>query len=638
VTAGNISLSGGTGTGGAFKIGDTVTATWNDSGTGDNNTDPINSGGVTMNFSQFGGGSTVVATNSAGVWTASYTITSGSINISNAHVAVTATDHAGNATTTSGAAATVDDIAPAVSTGSGSAAFVAGDNVTSTPVVVDSGIAVSDAGASMLASATVSVTGNFHSGGDVLAFTNTSSTTYGDVRASYNASTGVLTLTSSGGATLTQWNNALKAVTFTDTAITPNNATRTIGFSVVDEDGITSNTATRTVTVTDTDQTPLISTTRGSVSYTAGMTPTAVDSGIIVSDRDNATLASATVSISGGFQPGDQLSFTPGRGPQYGNITASYDAATGTLTLKSSGATATLTQWQAALDSIRFATLPTASLGSRTISFIVNDGTKSSAGVTKAVDLVARPFAPPVAENSQGTFGAEDQAAVLPITDETASPIVLSELDPQAASDVMSRVQRAIFSNSSLDGGLLGLANSGSRTLNGIDTPAWLQPLSSRWSTTTQQSTEQLDSVSGPMFSITLMTPSARHAGEMRHTPAEIVVRQTNGHPLPGWMHYDAATGVLSGTAPEGTRETSIVVMTRDSTSHITRREIVLDFDRQAASGVHDGNRPVAQSSSPVSISTRPASKPSLAEQFVRQRAALHVSRHPQVMRSRWTA
>jgi hypothetical protein len=52
----------------------------------------------------------------------------------------------------------------------------------------------------------VSITGNFHSGEDVLAFSNTSAVTYGNIAASYNAGTGVLTLTSSGGiATLAQW-------------------------------------------------------------------------------------------------------------------------------------------------------------------------------------------------------------------------------------------------------------------------------------------------------------------------------------------------------------------------------------------------------------------------------------------------
>ncbi|HEY1941250.1 MAG TPA: VWD domain-containing protein [Roseiarcus sp.] len=138
VTAAQISLAGASGTGGAFKIGDTVTATWNDSGTGDNNTDTINAGGVTFNFSQFGGGSAVVASNSGGVWTATYTIAAGAIDTSAAHVAVTATDHAGNATTTSGGAVTVDDKQPVVTTahisvtgGSGAGgAFKIGDTVT----------------------------------------------------------------------------------------------------------------------------------------------------------------------------------------------------------------------------------------------------------------------------------------------------------------------------------------------------------------------------------------------------------------------------------------------------------------------------------------------------------------------------
>lgn len=137
VTTGNIILSGGTGTGGAFKIGDTVTAQWDNSGTGDNNIDTINAGGVTMNFSQFGGGSTVPATNAGGIWTATYTITAGSINTSSAHVVVTVTDHAGNATITSSSTVTVDNITTssvALMTNC-EVKFVAGQNFTARATV-----------------------------------------------------------------------------------------------------------------------------------------------------------------------------------------------------------------------------------------------------------------------------------------------------------------------------------------------------------------------------------------------------------------------------------------------------------------------------------------------------------------------
>lgn len=56
VTDAKISISGASGTGGAYKTGDTVTATWDNTGTGDNNSDIAS---VTVNFSQFGGGAIV---------------------------------------------------------------------------------------------------------------------------------------------------------------------------------------------------------------------------------------------------------------------------------------------------------------------------------------------------------------------------------------------------------------------------------------------------------------------------------------------------------------------------------------------------------------------------------------------------
>jgi hypothetical protein len=149
---------------------------------------------------------------------------------------------------------TATDQTPIVTTSGGSVAFTAGDNTVSTPVVIDSAITISDSDNTTLASATVAITGNFHAAEDVLAFTNTSGATFGNIVASYNSGTGVLTLTSAGAtATLSQWQAALRSVTWTDTAITPNTATRTVSFSV--NDGTkTSTAATRNVTVASTDQ------------------------------------------------------------------------------------------------------------------------------------------------------------------------------------------------------------------------------------------------------------------------------------------------------------------------------------------------------------------------------------------------
>ena len=98
VTDPSIQLSGGTGTSGTFKIGDQVTVVWNNGAAGDANLDSIST--VTVDFSQFGGLASVIATNDAGLWTAHYTIAPGSIEASNLKVTISATDNAGNTTTT----------------------------------------------------------------------------------------------------------------------------------------------------------------------------------------------------------------------------------------------------------------------------------------------------------------------------------------------------------------------------------------------------------------------------------------------------------------------------------------------------------------------------------------------------------
>ena len=114
VTDANISISGGNGTGGAYKIGDTVTATWNNSASGENNSSTIT--GVTVDFTQFGGGASVAATNNSGTWTATYTIVQGTIDAASRNVSVTATDDAFNSTTTADTTnAAVDNTAPTVS-------------------------------------------------------------------------------------------------------------------------------------------------------------------------------------------------------------------------------------------------------------------------------------------------------------------------------------------------------------------------------------------------------------------------------------------------------------------------------------------------------------------------------------------
>lgn len=147
------------------------------------------------------------------------------------------------------------NVAPSLASSVGSTSFTEAANVTSTPVVIDSAITVTDPDNSTLQSATVSITDNFQSSEDVLAFANDLST-MGNISGAYNSGTGVLTLTSAGAtATVSEWQAALRAVTYSNTSEEPNTADRTIIWVANDGD-LGSTSVTKTVSVTATNDAP----------------------------------------------------------------------------------------------------------------------------------------------------------------------------------------------------------------------------------------------------------------------------------------------------------------------------------------------------------------------------------------------
>jgi Fe-S cluster biogenesis protein NfuA len=398
-SSGTVSVSGG------FHSGDTLSFT-NDGATMGNIVGSYNAATGVLTLTSSGSSATDAQWANA---LKAVTFSSTSTSYGNRTISFTTND--GTKTSAAGTDTVNMTAPPTITTDSGSAAFVAGDNVTSTPVAIDSGLTITDGSATTLGSATVAITGNFHSGEDSLAFANDGST-MGNIVASYNSGTGVMTLTSSGAtATLAQWQSALRSVTYTDTVVTPNPATRTISFTAVDGAGNTSGTSTRTVTVTDTDQTPIVHTTGGTASYVGASAGVTIDGHVTVSDQDNLTQTSATVAVTTGFHTGDVLSFT-NNGSTMGNIQASYSAGTGVLLLSSIGSTATDAQWANALSSVTFSSTST-TYGDRTIWYQVNDGTKNS---TQAADTVHM-TAPPAITTDAGSaaFVSGDNTTSTPI-------------------------------------------------------------------------------------------------------------------------------------------------------------------------------------------------------------------------------
>ncbi|HET8883257.1 MAG TPA: choice-of-anchor D domain-containing protein [Solimonas sp.] len=130
---------------------------------------------------------------------------------------------------------------------------------------------------------------------------------------------------------------------------------------------------------------PLVIVSSGTASY-AG-TPVAIDGGLTITDTDSATLASASVAITGNLHADqDQLSFD--NDGSMGNIVSSYDGY-GTLSLNSAGASATLAQWQTALRAVRYTNTSTApNLVDRSIAFAVSDGTFASNTATRTLALL----------------------------------------------------------------------------------------------------------------------------------------------------------------------------------------------------------------------------------------------------------
>ena len=268
--------------------------------------------------------------------------------------------------------------------------------VNSAATVIDTGLTVLDVDSATLASATVTIT-NFVAGQDDLAFVNDGST-MGNIAVSTNVG-GVLTLTSPGGtATTTQWQAALRAVTYANSSGSPDTTQRTVGF-VVNDGAVDSNTLTSTISI---NTAPVLAVS-GSISYTENDPATVIDVGLTVSDATNATLVSATVTITNFVAGQDVVAFV-NDGSTMGDIAVSTNVG-GVLTLTSPGGTATTTQWQAALRAVTYTnSSENPDTSQRSVDFVVNDGAADSNTVTSTIDITATNDAPVLSNIESGVL------------------------------------------------------------------------------------------------------------------------------------------------------------------------------------------------------------------------------------------
>lgn len=274
-------------------------------------------------------------------------------------------------TETSSIAVTVTSVndAPVVTTSGGSTTYTE----NSAAVVIDGAITITDADSVNLTGLTAQITGNYQSTQDTLSATGLP----GGISAVWNSGTGTLAL--SGTASVADYQAAARLIKYVNGSEAPNTSGRTVTFIATDGT-VSSSAATKGITVVAVNDPPTVSTSGGSLSFTLGDGATVVDDGLVVSDLDTATFASGYVEIGAGYVNGDDVLDVV----EASGITKSWNASTGRLSLSG---TTTKANWQALLRGVTFYTGGGGSTGTRTISFVVNDGTDSSTPVTRDVDV-----------------------------------------------------------------------------------------------------------------------------------------------------------------------------------------------------------------------------------------------------------
>lgn len=209
----------------------------------------------------------------------------------------------------------------------------------------------------------------------------------------------------------------------------------------------------------------------GTITYTENDPATAIDTGITISSPDIATLASATITITNFVSGEDVLSFT-NDGSTMGNISGSYDSGTGILTLTSSGASATVAEWQAALRVVSYAnSSEDPNTTARSIDFVVNDGITNSPPLTSTVNISAVNNAPVLANLETTPLPYAPNAAATTIT----STLSLSDVD--SANLTGATVQLTGYQSGDVlaftdTPNITGVYSNGTLTLSGSDTVA----------------------------------------------------------------------------------------------------------------------------------------------------------------------
>ncbi|WP_165887082.1 hypothetical protein [Simplicispira metamorpha] len=347
-------------------------------------------------------------------------------------------------------------------------------------------------------------------------------------------------------------NTATREVTLTATGaafVNGGGALPTISLTATDN-GTPSASSVQTVTPVTTfaNDAPVVVASVGSISYTEGSAAVVVDAAITVADTDSSTLSSATVSISHGLQAGDTLVFV-----STATITGAYNAGTGVLTLTGVD---TVINYQAALRSITFQSTQENPQTSKTISWMVNDGTTNSEVVVRDVAVTPVNDAPVITAGGTITYTENAVATVVSTTltlsdvegDTIASATASISANFVSGQDVLSFTPSGSITGSFDAGtGVLTLSGTGTTTeyqtvlrsvtyVNNSDDP------SGAARTISFTATDSLGLTSGIASATVNVTP-VNDAPLNAVTTSQVVLHSFTGTPLTGLSIADVDAG-----------------------------------------------------------------------------------------------
>jgi len=326
---------------------------------------------------------------------------------------------------------------------------------------IDTSVTVADVDSANMSSATVAITGNFATGQDILGFTNQNGIT-----GSYNAGTGVLTL--SGSSSAANYKTALDSVTYSNSSDNPSGLDRTVSYTVNDG-ALNSNTSTSTVHVTPVNDPPVV--TFGAITgFTeppngtpaANSVPVTIAPALTISDVDSTNLTTATFVLND-LKPSDALSVSghAGASGDIGGIHFAISSTASTETVTLTG-TDTITHYNGVLDLIRFNNTsenPDTTARSYTVT-AVDDGSGSNTGTATTTETVTAVDDPPTAsvpsDASVGTAFSHTNLAI--------SGLSVADIDA-ASGNVTATIASGHAGLTFTTAGLSSFTNNGSHTV-----------------------------------------------------------------------------------------------------------------------------------------------------------------------------